>query len=76
MQQLYDCFGLNAALFHLINSAHMANWGQLMLAMTRFGHYERYPNYLAFAPVLSACRRPAETTPRPCRAAAADRRES
>lgn len=53
MHHLYDWFGLNVALFHLINGAHAAGWDQLMLAMTWLGNHEWYPYYLALVLVLT-----------------------
>ena len=49
MRHLYDWFGLNVALFHVINGVHAPGWDQLMLAMTWLGFHERYPYYLALA---------------------------
>ena len=47
MRHLYDWFGLNVALFHLINGAHSPWWDRFMLTMTWLGDYELYPYYLA-----------------------------
>ncbi len=57
MHHLYDWFGANVALFHLINHFHAAWWDHLMLAMTWLGDHERYPYYMAII-VLVAYLRP------------------
>lgn len=56
MHELYDWFGLNVALFHLINGLHAVWWDDLMLAMTWLGDHNRYPFYLAVALVTAYAR--------------------
>jgi undecaprenyl-diphosphatase len=50
---LYDWFGLNVVLFHLINGLHAPWWDRVMLAMTWLGNYELYPYYLAIVLLLA-----------------------
>lgn len=54
---LYDWFGLNVALFQLINALHTGWWDRLMLAMSWLGDHPRYPWYMAAALLLSWTRR-------------------
>jgi membrane-associated phospholipid phosphatase len=49
VHQLYDWFGLNVALFHLINQLHAGWWDACMLAMTWLGDHEQYPSYMVMA---------------------------
>ena len=53
MHQLYDWFGLNVVLFHLINRLHVWWWDRLMLAMTWLGDHSRYPYYAALALLIA-----------------------
>lgn len=53
MHHLYDWFGLNAVLFHVINGLHAPWWDRVMLAMTWLGNYELYPAYVAIALLLT-----------------------
>ncbi len=52
MRQLYEWYGLNRALFHLINHWHAAWWDRLVLTMTWLGDHERYPYFMAIVLVL------------------------
>jgi len=56
LHHLYDWFGANVALFHLINHFHAAWWDQLMLAMTWLGDHDRYPYYMAAILLVTALR--------------------
>ncbi len=53
MHHLYDWFGLNVALFHLINGAHARWWDNCMVAMSWLGDYAFYPYYVAALLLLS-----------------------
>ncbi len=57
MHQLYNWFGLNVALFRLLNGLHAAWWDHLMMTMTWLGDHERYPYYMAIALLLMFMRR-------------------
>jgi len=63
MHQLYDWFGLNVALFHLINAVHAGWWDGLMLAMTWLGDHDRFPLYMALA-LAATFARPDRLPPR------------
>ena len=56
MHQLYDWFGLNVALFHVVNDVHAAWWDRLMLAMTWLGDHDRFSLYMALALAVSFAR--------------------
>jgi hypothetical protein len=47
VRHLYDWFGPNVALFHLVNGVHSPWWDRFMLTMTWLGNSELYPYYLA-----------------------------
>lgn len=56
MHQLYDWFGLNVALFHLVNGVHAGWWDAVMLAMTWLGDHDRFPFYMAIALAVALVR--------------------
>jgi membrane-associated phospholipid phosphatase len=56
VHQLYDWFGANVALFHLINSLHTVWWDRVMLGMTWLGDHERYPYYMAMVLMVAYLR--------------------
>jgi undecaprenyl-diphosphatase len=47
VRDLYDWFGLNVALFHLINGAHAPWWDCCMVTVSWLGNYEFFPFYVA-----------------------------
>lgn len=53
MRHLYDWFGVNVALFHLINGVHTPLWDRCMVTMSWLGDYEFYPYYVAALLLLS-----------------------
>jgi membrane-associated phospholipid phosphatase len=63
MHQFYDWFGLNVALFHLINGVHAGWWDGVMLTMTWLGSHDHFPAYMAMA-LLVAYARPTWVSPR------------
>ena len=53
---MYDWFGANVWLFHLINGVHAGWWDACMLGMTWLGDHAHYPFYLALVFVLAYIR--------------------
>ncbi|MFN8626890.1 MAG: phosphatase PAP2 family protein [Candidatus Binatia bacterium] len=53
LRHLYDWFGLNVALFHLINGAHAPWWDRCMVTVSWLGSSWCFPLYLAMLLLLA-----------------------